>query len=214
MRSRRLFPYLMVIVTMCILLPAYGYSREEYNLLPSEYPAEWGVIFGQTQKTGIYPLNPGTSILTKGTVFDAGGPALPCDIIWNRDVPVTLRDGTVIYTDIFRPASSPTDLPAIIAWSPYGKSVPTAPEPTVPAAWFSGLAKGEGPDAAFWCCNGYAVVNPDVRGAYNSEAISTIGAWSTRVTAMTSSSGRHAKAGVTARLRLRATRGSLSYSGT
>lgn len=169
MRSRRLFPYLMVIVAMCILLPAYGYSKEEHHfMLPSEYPAEWGVIFGQAQTTHIYPLNPGMTILKKGTVFPPCTLPLPCDIIWDRDVPVTLRDGKIIYTDIFRPASSPTNLPAIIAWSPYGKSVPTAPQPTVPANWFSGLAKSEGPDAAFWCNNGYAVLNPDARGAYNS----------------------------------------------
>jgi hypothetical protein len=165
---KKSFLYLIVIAVMCLFLPGNGFSEEGYPFLPSEYPAWWEVIFGQAQTTGIYPLNPGTSILTKGTVFDVGGPALPCDIIWNRDVPVTLRDGTIIYTDIFRPASSPTDLPAIIAWSPYGKSVPTAPSATVPANWFSGLAKGEGPDAAFWCCNGYAVLNPDARGAYNS----------------------------------------------
>jgi hypothetical protein len=31
MRSRRLFPYLMIIVAMCILLPAYGFSGREDN---------------------------------------------------------------------------------------------------------------------------------------------------------------------------------------
>ena len=36
------------------------------------------------------------------------------------DVAVPMRDGTIIYVDIFRPEGE-TDVPAIIAWSPYGK---------------------------------------------------------------------------------------------
>jgi predicted acyl esterase len=166
--SKRSAIWLTAILAVCILTAGNGYSKEKHELLPSEYPAEWGVIFGQAQTTGIDPLGQNTYIIPKGTTFHTGGPALPCDIIWDRDLPVTLRDGTVIYTDVFRPANNPTNLPAIIAWSPYGKSVPTDPPATVPANWFSGLAKSEGPDAAFWCNQGYAVVNPDVRGAYNS----------------------------------------------
>lgn len=41
----------------------------------------------------------------------------------------------------------------------------------VPLDTTSGLQKFEGPDPAYWCAHGYAVVNPDVRGAYNSEGI-------------------------------------------
>lgn len=33
----------------------------------------------------------------------------------------------------------------------------------------SGLEKFEGPDPAYWVAHGYAVVNPDKRGAYMSE---------------------------------------------
>lgn len=50
-------------------------------------------------------------------------------IICEQDVAVTLRDGTVIYTDIYRPEGA-TDLPAIIAWSPYGKRHGFAPKGT------------------------------------------------------------------------------------
>lgn len=39
----------------------------------------------------------------------------------------------------------------------------------VPKHWVSGLQKWEGPDPAFWCAEGYAVVNVDTRGAYTSE---------------------------------------------
>jgi uncharacterized protein len=38
----------------------------------------------------------------------------------------------------------------------------------VPRHWTSGLEKWEGSDPAFWCSNGYAVVNVDTRGAYTS----------------------------------------------
>src|SRR4030067_1816793 len=68
-----------------------------------------------------YPgFNPGPTILSKGFVQKKGALPLPCDMIFERDVAVTLRDGTVIYTDVFRPVGG-TNLPAIIAWSPYGK---------------------------------------------------------------------------------------------
>jgi len=96
--------------------------------------------------------------------------ALPCDIIRERDVPITLRDGTVIYTDVYLPVGG-RQVPAIIAWSPYGKSVPQNADllsPSVPLSWVSGLQKFEGPDPAFWCNHGYAVINVDVRGAFNS----------------------------------------------
>ena len=68
-----------------------------------------------------YPgFKPGTTVLPKGFVQKKGALPLPCDIIFERDVAVALRDGTIIYTDIFRPVGR-THLPAIVAWSPYGK---------------------------------------------------------------------------------------------
>ena len=45
---------------------------------------------------------------------------LPCDILFERDVAVPMRDGVIIYVDIYRPTGS-EKIPAIIAWSPYGK---------------------------------------------------------------------------------------------
>jgi putative CocE/NonD family hydrolase len=39
----------------------------------------------------------------------------------------------------------------------------------VPREWLSGLEKWEGPDPAFWCAEGYAVINVDTRGAFSSE---------------------------------------------
>lgn len=44
-----------------------------------------------------------TLLLKKGTIRLKGYMPLPCDIILERDVPIKLRDGVTIYTDIFRP---------------------------------------------------------------------------------------------------------------
>lgn len=43
------------------------------------------------------------------------------DTIWEKDVKIPLRDGTTLKGDVFRPAS-PNLVPAIIPWSPYGKT--------------------------------------------------------------------------------------------
>ncbi len=39
----------------------------------------------------------------------------------------------------------------------------------VPKSALSGLEKFEAPDPAEWCARGYAVVQPDAWGSYNSE---------------------------------------------
>ena len=113
-------------------------------------------------------LKPGTTTLSKGTVLIEGGFPLPCDIVWERDVPVPLHDGIIIYIDFFRPADG-SDIPAILSWSPYGKSVPQGPPIGVSTGTVSGLQKFEGPDPAYWCTCGYAVANVDARGAYGSQ---------------------------------------------
>jgi predicted acyl esterase len=124
---------------------------------------------------GRYPgFQPGTTTLKAGTVLQPGHLALPCDIVFERDVAIPLRDGVIIYADVFRPAGG-RGLPAVVAWSPYGKqggfeSLDHMPfRAGVPKAAVSGLQKFEGPDPAYWCAHGYAVVNVDARGAFMSE---------------------------------------------
>jgi predicted acyl esterase len=121
-----------------------------------------------------YPgFKPATTVLPTGFVQKKGSLPLPCDILFERDVAVTLRDGTIIYTDVFRPVGS-ANLPAIIGWSPYGKEggltlLDDFPfRAGVARNAVSELQKWEGPDPAYWCHQGYAVVNPDVRGAFSS----------------------------------------------
>ncbi|MFZ0449428.1 MAG: CocE/NonD family hydrolase [Desulfatiglandaceae bacterium] len=101
----------------------------------------------------------------------APGVTVKDGIRYERDVALRLRDGITIYTDIYRPDGA-TDVPAIVAWSPYGKRAGYAGQtdvPGVPTGTFSEMAKFEGPDPAYWCHYGYAVINPDARGAGNSE---------------------------------------------
>ena len=118
-------------------------------------------------------FEPGQSTLTAGSTYSPNGRQLTCDISLYRDLPVALRDGTTIFTDVYRPVTG-TALPAISVWSPYGKQggfwtydlfpnrAGVAEEAT------SGLEKFEGPDPAFWCANGYAIVNVDPRGSFQS----------------------------------------------
>jgi len=92
------------------------------------------------------------------------------------DVPVRLRDGTVIRTDIYRPVNG-DKCPAIIGWSPYGKrggvlKTEVFGHPTrmdVPPHWEDGLNKFEAPNPAYWVAHGYAIIAPDPRGIGNSE---------------------------------------------
>ena len=92
-------------------------------------------------------------------------------VICEQDVAVTMRDGVVLYADIFRPADDTVKVPAILAWSNYGKRPNEyrpdelkAYTPGVPAGSVSASAKFEAADPEFWCPNGYAVINVDIRG--------------------------------------------------
>ena len=65
------------------------------------------------------------------------------------------------------------DLPAILSWSYYGKrsNLPGQDNFTlgVPQGTLSNMCMFEGPDPAYWCKQGYAVINVDARGIGNSE---------------------------------------------
>ena len=115
-----------------------------------------------------------TMILKKGSIRREGAKPLSCDILFEKDVPVTLRDHTIIYTDVFRPVDHEKH-PALMAWSPYGKEIggqwldDVPGRSGVPKDWVSDLQKFEGPDPAYWVAHGYAIVNPDPRGTDYSE---------------------------------------------
>ena len=132
--------------------------------------------YDEDQEQGLFSrFEPGVRTLEAGFQVDPRWKALPVDIVFEKDVAVTLRDGVTIYTDILRPATT-DKVPVIVAWSPYGKSRGNAPRYVdlfallgMETAPLSGLMKFEGPDPAFWCAQGYAVCNPDPRGTFNSE---------------------------------------------
>ena len=108
-------------------------------------------------------------------------PAPPMRIDW--DVPVIVRDGTILRVNVFRPSHAGR-LPVIMSAHPYGKDklplrsrsgrAPNAqyrlfPQPRT--VRFSALTGWEAPDPAFWVAHGYAVLNADLRGAGTSEGI-------------------------------------------
>ena len=91
----------------------------------------------------------------------------------DQDVAVEVRDGVRLYVDVHRPVGG-ADLPALLSWSFYGKRPGDNTQspmqiPGVPPGTVSNMTKFEGPDPAYWCKHGYAVINVDSRGAGNSE---------------------------------------------
>ncbi|MDQ2738901.1 MAG: CocE/NonD family hydrolase, partial [Actinomycetota bacterium] len=120
-------------------------------------------------------FEPGTQTLPVGYQVTPAFKPLPVEIVFERDVAVTLRDGVTIYADVFRPVGT-EKVPVLVAWSPYGKAQSTTPGVMgifavvgLPNSTVSGMNKFEGPDPAYWCAQGYAVCNPDPRGVAESE---------------------------------------------
>ncbi|MFG2674737.1 CocE/NonD family hydrolase [Streptomyces sp. NPDC048445] len=105
------------------------------------------------------PFNPRT--------YEAA-PGIVCD----QDQAVVLRDGTTIYTDIYRPDTD-TPVPVIVSWSYFGKrpgdGLTEWNVHGVPPGTISRMAKFESVDPAYWCHMGYAVANADPRGVGHSE---------------------------------------------
>ncbi|KAL3496576.1 Alpha/Beta hydrolase protein [Aspergillus germanicus] len=142
------------------------------SLAATEYPSNWNVVF--TNATAIpasYPFGREDFYLAKNSnPTPPSGRPLPCDILKKRDVPIKLRDNTVIYADVFIPANQTGRFPTLVNLSPYGKNTPSAMVPPgVNLVWVSGYEKFEGADPAAYTCRGYAVVNPDNRGSYYSK---------------------------------------------
>ncbi|MET7744293.1 CocE/NonD family hydrolase [Streptomyces sp. NPDC005385] len=142
--------------------------------MPSQ-PLEPGARYGI-----LSDFEPGRRTLETGFQIAPPFKRLPVDIVLDKDVPVTLRDGVTIHVDIFRPAGTER-VPVIVAWSPYGKGQGTSASVMgifgmvgLDNGIVSGLEKFEGPDPAYWCAHGYAICNPDIRGVANSEGDSVV----------------------------------------
>ncbi|MFF3442044.1 CocE/NonD family hydrolase [Streptosporangium sp. NPDC002721] len=149
-------------------------SRSEMMFVPSR-PLEPGDRYGV-----LSDFAPGTRTLPAGFRIAPPFKALPVDVVLDKDIAVTLRDGVTIYVDVFRPVGS-EKVPVIVAWSPYGKGQGGSRSAMgvfglvgLDNAIVSGLEKFEGPDPAYWCAQGYAICHPDARGTANSEGDSVL----------------------------------------
>ncbi|GAB1211222.1 hypothetical protein ATERTT37_000335 [Aspergillus terreus] len=97
----------------------------------------------------------GLKAFKAGQPVQKGAKPLQVDLLMHESMSMVLSDGTKL--------------------SPYGKQMGVSIlddfpfRAGVPKDWLSGLQKWEGPDPAFWCAEGYAVINVDTRGAYTSE---------------------------------------------
>lgn len=95
----------------------------------------------------------------------------------DRDVPITVRDGTVLRANVHLPPGC-GPFPVLVCAHPYGKD--NLPRHTrrgyrfsfqyrvlrqTSPVRFSTLTSWEAPDPAWWTAHGYAVVNADLRGA-------------------------------------------------
>lgn len=143
-------------------------KREQTIHKVSKRPEEPGTAYNG--------LNEASTVLEKGHRRTPECRALPIDMIWDRDIPLKMRDGVSIRADIFRPKNITEKIPALMAWSPYGKtgagviSLDMIPHRAgVPKSKLSGYEKWEAPDPAEWCPRGYAVINVDARGVFDSE---------------------------------------------
>jgi uncharacterized protein len=106
---------------------------------------------------------------------------LPQGIVVEKDVEITVRDGTILRANIFRPKSEGS-FPVLICAHPYGKDnlprkglfgyrplfqyrVMNQPEAVSHSTWTS----WESPDPAFWVTKGYVLLNVDLRGFFKSD---------------------------------------------
>lgn len=87
------------------------------------------VLFTPLARPGANPaylyngFNPSKTVLPAGHQRSEGRRSFAVETILERDAQVLMRDGAKLYTDVFRPSSSDDGekVPAVIAWSPYGK---------------------------------------------------------------------------------------------
>jgi predicted acyl esterase len=130
---------------------------------------------------GYQGFNPRTEILPEGwNGFDSA--PLPCEIQVEHDFAFTVRDGTKLYADIYRPPNCSEKIPALLCWGPFGKKfngltslkIMTPWNLGIPDRTLSGLETFEGLDPADWVSKNYAVINVDSRGATDSEGIMAI----------------------------------------
>jgi predicted acyl esterase len=98
-------------------------------------------------------------------------------MIIERDVAVPTRFGFELLADIYRPEGEAPAAP-LIGWTPYGKHNPAPIGRIYPASGVkpehtSDYTVFEAPDPLYWVPHGYAIINCDIPGTWNSKARAT-----------------------------------------
>lgn len=107
----------------------------------------------------------------------------PDNILVDWDLPIALRDGTVLGVNVFRPKRA-EPVPVIMSAHPYGKDkIPAKTRsgrgpafqarvlPQPHKIRISEYTSWEAPDPVVWVEQGYAVINADLRGGGTSEGV-------------------------------------------
>jgi predicted acyl esterase len=107
-------------------------------------------------------------------------------IHFDRDVPVSLSDGTTLRANVFRPDAAGR-FPVLMSAHPYGKDILPRRTPVgyLPLARYrfirqpdlvrySAYTAWESPDPSFWVPRGYGLVSLDLRGFGTSEGVGTL----------------------------------------
>jgi predicted acyl esterase len=121
-------------------------------------------------------FRPGCSPESRGYIAPRQETSEIDGVLFERDVPVELRDGKKLYVDVFRPVGR-TGLPAIIEYAPFGKSRKTDwsvfrnAEVPVDRIWPG--TPFENHDPIEWAKDGFVLIHADGRGNWNSEGQAT-----------------------------------------
>lgn len=88
----------------------YGFPGAKFKVAFFDFP-KLEDFLEHSHYDGLYPNV--HEILPKGHVKTPGVRPLPCDMHYTRDIPIKMRDGCTIYTDVFRPVTEEA-VPAIL----------------------------------------------------------------------------------------------------
>ncbi|KAJ6096874.1 hypothetical protein N7486_007620 [Penicillium sp. IBT 16267x] len=139
-------------------------------MVKSNVDIPWEELSAPDQSESYLDLQLRPEMLPKGSSTAPGRLILPCDILVEHDV--------AIQADIYRPPGAlDGTTPAILSRSPFGKKINGIQSLKLMTPWnlgipegaLSGLEKFEGLDPAEFVDRGYAIVNVDSRGAFDSE---------------------------------------------
>jgi predicted acyl esterase len=106
---------------------------------------------------GLFPVAPATDV----------GPSTI--LIFERDVPVPVRDGMELRANVYRPVDGGQG-PVLMTFGPYGKDTPLAVRDKDHSAHLGNgvFLNWETPDPEYWVPRGYVVVRVDSRGSWAS----------------------------------------------